>query len=430
MLMDVDKLSNVFQHTVQKQTGQERNTCRSESVPMALGQSPGTIVKLNVGGRTFSTTRHTLTKDGPNFFTALLDGRVPGLQDEQGAYFLDQSPEHFAMILDYLRTGIMRWPVNMQECDAVARLADMLLINIDPVNHCAGQIRTQEALWNMINAVPPGGTLRMSNLTFIGVSFEGKFQDALFNGTIFKNCTFRNAELAGCKLIGAQFIHCDLMETEFSFCDLSGSEFADCTGHRLDLKQCEGGFDIWRGTYRRILYSSSEESFSCRIIKARIENGTFNGQTGRMFGLLIACEVAKCTFNLGTWDIDRSDVRGCTWESVEGKAHFTHTRLHGCRFIEMKLNSGYMAHCRLECCTFDVKDDPSKKHSNNLFVFSNSFKFHDVYVDSNKTGGHYDRPKAIQNFVTELRQRDTVNPHMHVCEFNGYKDPHAPLPKE
>lgn len=65
------------------------------------------IVRLNVGGTRFYTTRQTLlaSSHNPNFFHGLLSGRMSTAMDETGAYFIDRDPEHFPAVLNYLRTN-------------------------------------------------------------------------------------------------------------------------------------------------------------------------------------------------------------------------------------------------------------------------------------------------------------------------------------
>ncbi len=46
------------------------------------GSNQDAIVKLNIGGYKFVTTKATLFSHGENFFTALLKGSIPSLQDE------------------------------------------------------------------------------------------------------------------------------------------------------------------------------------------------------------------------------------------------------------------------------------------------------------------------------------------------------------
>lgn len=62
------------------------------------------VVKLNVGGRLFATTKETLCSINDTFFTSMLLGRITSSKDEDGAIFIDRDPEMFAIILNYLRT--------------------------------------------------------------------------------------------------------------------------------------------------------------------------------------------------------------------------------------------------------------------------------------------------------------------------------------
>ncbi|CAL2033872.1 unnamed protein product [Caenorhabditis brenneri] len=72
--------------------------------------SSGNIVKLNIGGTVFQTTKSTLMKfDG--FFQTMLKTGVPRLgKDETGAIFIDRSPKHFELILNYMRDGSVNIP--------------------------------------------------------------------------------------------------------------------------------------------------------------------------------------------------------------------------------------------------------------------------------------------------------------------------------
>lgn len=63
------------------------------------------IVNLNVGGKTFTTTKHTLLSVSDTFFSVLLSGRIPSYKDQSGAIFIDRDPELFSIILNYLRTS-------------------------------------------------------------------------------------------------------------------------------------------------------------------------------------------------------------------------------------------------------------------------------------------------------------------------------------
>ncbi|CAL2033869.1 unnamed protein product [Caenorhabditis brenneri] len=69
----------------------------------------GNMMKLNIGGTVFQTTKSTLTKfDG--FFKAMLETDIPLERDEHGAIFIDRSPKHFELILNYMRDGSVSIP--------------------------------------------------------------------------------------------------------------------------------------------------------------------------------------------------------------------------------------------------------------------------------------------------------------------------------
>ena len=69
---------------------------------LAAARCNDSIVKLNVGGRVFHTTTHTLSLC--DYFKIVLDSPLQHGTDEQGRLFIDRSPELFAMILQFLRT--------------------------------------------------------------------------------------------------------------------------------------------------------------------------------------------------------------------------------------------------------------------------------------------------------------------------------------
>ena len=59
------------------------------------------MVVLNVGGKKFATTVHTLTMLKNTMFAGMFSGYFDGRRD--GKYFFDRSPKHFEIILNYLR---------------------------------------------------------------------------------------------------------------------------------------------------------------------------------------------------------------------------------------------------------------------------------------------------------------------------------------
>ncbi|PFX29428.1 BTB/POZ domain-containing protein KCTD21 [Stylophora pistillata] len=67
-------------------------------------------VNLNVGGRRFTTSLQTLTKDPDSILAAMFSGKFDVKPSEDGAFFIDRDGKHFRFILNYLRTGKLTLP--------------------------------------------------------------------------------------------------------------------------------------------------------------------------------------------------------------------------------------------------------------------------------------------------------------------------------
>jgi hypothetical protein len=70
-------------------------------------------IKLNVGGKIFTTSLSTLTMENNTFFSSMFSEEFNTQPDEDGEYFIDRNPEHFHLILDYLRNPTKQ--VNLTE---------------------------------------------------------------------------------------------------------------------------------------------------------------------------------------------------------------------------------------------------------------------------------------------------------------------------
>ena len=66
------------------------------------------LVKLNVGGCKFTTTRSTLTNDPDSMLARMFaheESVAPAAKDEDGAFFIDRDGAYFKTILNFLRGG-------------------------------------------------------------------------------------------------------------------------------------------------------------------------------------------------------------------------------------------------------------------------------------------------------------------------------------
>ncbi|KAI1710283.1 BTB/POZ domain-containing protein [Ditylenchus destructor] len=88
-------------------------------------------VRLNVGGKTFQTTKDTLSRCPDSFLARLVNGELPSEKDGSGAYLIDGSPEHFDTILTYLRRGVLNMNGNQKTAKDLLCEADFY--NIQPL---------------------------------------------------------------------------------------------------------------------------------------------------------------------------------------------------------------------------------------------------------------------------------------------------------
>jgi WD40 repeat protein len=85
-------------------------------------------IKLNLRGKIFETYRETLLHIEDTYFHAILSSGV-WQPDAEGAYFIDQPPEGFDRIIEYLRSGVLSLEgLNKYEAKCVKRNMDYFRI--------------------------------------------------------------------------------------------------------------------------------------------------------------------------------------------------------------------------------------------------------------------------------------------------------------
>jgi hypothetical protein len=68
------------------------------------------VITLNVGGRRFTTTLKTLTKNPNTMLAQMFSGSFAVETDRDGNYFIDRDGTHFRYILNFLRDGSCNFP--------------------------------------------------------------------------------------------------------------------------------------------------------------------------------------------------------------------------------------------------------------------------------------------------------------------------------
>ncbi|CCD64939.1 BTB domain-containing protein [Caenorhabditis elegans] len=72
------------------------------------------IIKLDVGGTIFKTSKDTLTKFH-SFFKTMLECKTGPKIEKTGCIFIDRSPKHFELILNLMRDGDLPLPEDERE---------------------------------------------------------------------------------------------------------------------------------------------------------------------------------------------------------------------------------------------------------------------------------------------------------------------------
>lgn len=86
------------------------------------------IVKLNVGGVVYLTTRATLSKYPHSMIGAMFNGSMSTAVDENGCHFIDRDGELFKYILNFLRSSRLSLPKDFKDLDQLGDEADFYQI--------------------------------------------------------------------------------------------------------------------------------------------------------------------------------------------------------------------------------------------------------------------------------------------------------------
>ncbi|KNC80672.1 hypothetical protein SARC_06986 [Sphaeroforma arctica JP610] len=224
-------------HKEVSETAQQDVQSRTHKTVSEEGH-PESLVKLNIGGYKYVTTRCTLlSPDEKTFFSALLEGRVPVSLDDEGAYFIDHNGKDFGPILDYLRTGKLQIPADTN-VSSVYDLANFFLVPLPPMSSrltdCV--VGHQEKLMTMINSAPILNNLKCdrvlvlpySEITAVSLACSLLTQSQ-FLGTAFTHVDMTDVRFERCDLRNCTFKHCTFDRGHFLGCIFSGSQFIDCT---------------------------------------------------------------------------------------------------------------------------------------------------------------------------------------------------------
>ena len=92
------------------------------------GMSYPDVVRLNVGGLIYTTSRATLCKYPDSMLGAMFSGDYDVTYDESGCVFIDRDETIFRHVLNFLRSSKLILPQKFEDCDSLESEADFYQI--------------------------------------------------------------------------------------------------------------------------------------------------------------------------------------------------------------------------------------------------------------------------------------------------------------
>ncbi|CAN1132276.1 FH protein interacting protein FIP2 [Linum perenne] len=195
-----------------------------------MTKEPGSssIVRLNIGGKKFSTTVDTLTNREPqSMLYAMFSGRHTVSEDPgSGCVYVDRDGKHFRHILNWLRDGVVPILTDAKYSELMREAEYYQLLEfIEAINHAVNQrkqgdetdaeltrtdvlkcIQSEKVRFRGVNL--SGLDLSKLDLSFVDFSFASlrnvffsranlqcaKFRDVDAEGSIFHNATLRDED--------------------------------------------------------------------------------------------------------------------------------------------------------------------------------------------------------------------------------------------
>ena len=199
-------------------------------------------IKLDVGGKHFTTSLSTLTREQDSMLAVMFSGRYELTPNSKGAYFIDRDGTHFRYVLNFLRDGEVYLPIDhgvlvelLREADyyqlsrlskAIERFLNAPKVSKKMANQLLGLTHTNSVCYCSDGTHPTQFTASLAQMGL--ASFNRRlisdvwFSNICFNGT----CSFRSSFLRN-----VHFFQCCFRSTlDFTGAELCDVSFQCCCG--------------------------------------------------------------------------------------------------------------------------------------------------------------------------------------------------------
>ena len=215
------------------------------------------IIRFNVGGIEFSTSRETISSDRCSMLSIMLrHEEMGGTKDHSGAFFIDRDPTHFRYVLNFLRDGSVDLPED--RCALGQLLREAEFYQIDGLckairKHKRRRARiSREAFLSMINTRGSQG-LNFPNTDFSGEDLshmkitKGLFINADLSDSDLRFSDFEKTRFSGALFRGANLSNASFTEAKMDGVDLTGANLQKAQLYKCDLKNaCLRKADLMR----------------------------------------------------------------------------------------------------------------------------------------------------------------------------------------
>ncbi|KAF9599182.1 hypothetical protein IFM89_035641 [Coptis chinensis] len=281
------------------------------------------LVRLNIGGKKFCTTRDTLTQREPDsMLAAMFSGRYNMHQDsDKGIVFVDRDGKHFRHVLNWLRDGV-----------------------VPTLEDSEYQELLREAEYYQLLGLSEGINAALSR------RYENDSKDdsraELTRADVIKCIQFNRVRLRGVNLSGLNLSKLDLSLVDFSNACIKGVFFAGANLYSAKFRDVDGsGSNFHNANLREYAYFIENLKGRCEFIGANLRGALLSGANLQSATLQDACLI-DCSFcladlrsaHLQTADLTNANLEGANLEGANLKG----AKLSGANLQGANLQRAYL----------------------------------------------------------------------------------------
>lgn len=190
-----------------------------------LHGTPDSIIRLNIGGHHFTTSKTTLSSDANSMLAAMFSGVHKLSKCDNGMYFIDADGTHFQWILNYLRgriSSVKDLPKDKgvlnclkAECDfyQLSGLSRLLKEASPQEKTTLSQNWVDDYFFSYVSKSEMNfSNMNLKNISFENITFHhnATFENSSLVGASFKNCLFKRG-------VTLNFSNADLKDCDFTY---------------------------------------------------------------------------------------------------------------------------------------------------------------------------------------------------------------------